>query len=294
MVQIAQVIQALRPLKWRGLELWFIESAPVNFSHSLAERRYPYIDGAGHDNTGMDPLECTVRLRFLETVKRGLFTNIWPKFRKAVFDGSSGDLEHPLLGKFRARVKGGQIGFAAQETAGVTVDVTFVSTVDDIDRPDQFKDPQPDGVQVAAAAQAAANQYDIPWPEQNLDISLLDAFKALQTCIWSAQVTFAGYGNQIVGTLEEMITSAEALTDPKAYPVYDNLIFAWSLAQDAVEEAEKDLRARGSRYVQSDTTIAAFAAEVGNTETEVAQLNYALLKSPVIPAGTAVHYYTGK
>lgn len=293
MTQIAQIIHALRPLRWRGLEAFFTESAPVNFSHSLAERRYPYIDGAGHDWTGMDPLEIPVRLRFLETVKRGLFTNTWPKWRKALFDGTSGDFEHPVLGKFRARVKGGSIGFVAQETAGVTVDVTFVSTVDNIDKPNTFKDPQPDGVQVAIAAQAAATAYNLKWP-QKLDISIEDAFKALTTGFWNAQVTFAGYGAQIVGTLEDMIDQAEALTDPKSYPAYDNLLFAWDIARQAVEDAQKDQRAKGAKIVQADTTIAAFADEVGNTVSEVAQLNYPLLKSPVIPAGTAVNYYTGK
>lgn len=294
MVAPAQIIHALRPLKWRGLEAFFTESAPVNFSHSLAERRYPYIDGAGHDNTGMDPLECTVRLFFLETVKSGLFKSTWPKWKRALFDGTSGDLEHPLLGRFRARVKGGTVGFAANVTAGSIVDVTFVSTVDNIDKPNQFKDPQPDGVQVAKEAQAGASLYGIEWPSQKLDVSLSDAFKALTTGIWDAQVTFAGYANQVIGDIESMIVAAEALDDPQAYPVYDNLLFTWDLAKNVVEAAQKDMRATGSRIVQSDTTLSTFAAEIGNTETEVMQLNYALLKSPIVPAGTAVNYYTGK
>ncbi len=294
MALLAQIIQALRPLKWRGIELWFIDSAPVNFSHTLAERRYPYINGAGHDNTGMDPLDCQVRLRFLATVQRGLFTNVWPKFWKAVQDGSSGDFEHPVLGKYRARVKGGVIGFAAQEQAGISVDVTFVSTVDNIDKPNAFKDPPLDGVQVAKAAQVGADKYGINWPSQKLNTSLADAFKALQTAAWDAQVTFAGYGNQVIGDIESMIEAAEALDDPAAYPVYDNLLHTWELAKGLVDDAQKDARARGSRIVQADTTTATFAATVGNTETEIAQLNYPLLKSPIIPSGTAVNYYTGK
>lgn len=293
MVAPAQVIYALRPLKWRGLTV-FIESAPVNFSHSQAERRYPYIDGAGHDWTGMDPLECPVRMYFLETVDPGAFTKKWTVWRKALFDGTSGDFEHPVLGKFRARVKGGTIAFAAQTTAGIIVDATFVSTVDNIDQPNKFKDPQPSGVEVAKAADAAASAYGIPWPSQKLDTSLEGAFKALETGLWDAQVTFAGYANQIVGDIESMISAAEALTDPMSYPVYDNLVHAWELTRDAIDKAQKDLRATGSRIVQNDTTIAAFAAEVGNTEAEVAQLNYALLRSPIVPAGTPVNYYTGK
>lgn len=294
MTQLAQIIQALRPLKWRGLEAWFIESAPVSFSHSLPERRYPFIDGAGHDWTGMDPFECPVRLYFLETVQRGLFTNVWPKWRKALFDGTSGDLEHPVLGTFRARPKAGTIGFAAQVTAGIIVDATFVSTVDNVDKPNAFSDPQPDGVQVARAAQLAAGQYGIEWPSQKLDTSLEDAFKALSTAAWDAQITVSGYGNQVVGTLEDMIVAAESLTDPASYAAYDNLVHAWDLARTAVEKADRDLRAVGSKVVQADTTLADFAVTVSNTPAEVMGLNYGLLRSPIVSAGTLVRYYTGK
>jgi hypothetical protein len=294
MTQAAQIIHRLGPIRFRGVTWEHFENAPVSFSHSQAERRYPFIDGAGHDWTGMDPLQVSVRMLFLETLKPGAFTFHWPKWRKALFDGTAADFQHPVLGTFKARVLGGDIQFAAQTTAGIIVDVRFTSTVENIDKPNQFKDPQPSGIQVASAAQASANAVGIPWPSQKLDRSLEDAFKALQTGFWDAQVTYSGYANQLVGDIESMITAAEDLTDPTAYPAYDNLVHIWELTRDAADKAQKDLRARGSRIVQSDTTIATFAAEVGNTESEVAQHNYALLRSPIIPSGTAVHYYTGK
>jgi len=292
----AQVIQALRPFRWRGLGI-LIESAPVDFSHSLAERRYPYIDGAGHDWTGRDPIKCRVRMYFFDAGIPGdlnAFTKKWPLWRKALFDGTSGALDHPILGRFQARVESGSIQYVATTTAGVIVDASFTETVDNIDKPTQVQDPQPSGVEVAVAAQVAASTVGINWPSQKLDLSLGDAFKALQTAFWDAQVTFAGYANQIIGSIEEMIVQAESLTDPTSYPAYDNLVHAWFLAKDAVDKAQKDLRATGSRIVQADTTLSTFAAEVGNTEAEVMQLNYALLKSPIVPKGTAVNYYTGK
>ena len=293
MVAPAQIIQGLPPLTWRGMTA-YIESAPVEFSHSQAERRYPYIDGAGHDWTGRDPVKIRVRLFFLETIDPGAFAKKWPKWRRALFDGSSGPLEHPVLGSFLARVEGGSIAFAAQTTAGVIVDVTFTETVDNVDKPNRFREPTPGGVTVAKAAQKAADAYGIPWPSQKLDVSLEDAVKALTTSAWDTQVTFSGYANQIAGDIESMIVQAEALTDPKSYPAYDNLLHIWELSRDAANKAARDLRATGSRIVQNDTTLAAIAAAVGNTEQEIMQLNLRLLRSPIVPSGESVTYYTGK
>ena len=293
MVAPAQIIHGLPPLTWRGMTV-LIESAPIEGSHSQVERPYPYIDGAGHDWTGRNALKCRVRMFFLETLDPGAFTKKWPRWRKAIFDGSSGPMEHPILGAFQARAEAWTIAFAAQTTAGIIVDVSFTETVDNVDKPNKFREPTPGGVAVAKAAQNAASLYGINWPSGKLDLSLGDAVKALETAFWNAQITASGYANQIAGDIESMIEAAEALTDPKAYPVYDNLLHTWELARDAAEKAKRDLRATASRTTQSDTTIAAFAADVGNTEQEVMQLNLALLRSPVIPSGTAVTFYTGK
>lgn len=117
----ATIIQALRPFRWRGNTV-LIESAPVDFEHRQAPREYYGIPGEGHDNTGMAALKCRVKMFFLNTVEKDSFPDKWGVWQRALFDGSSGDLEHPVLGKFRARVEGGSIQFAAQTTAGVIVE----------------------------------------------------------------------------------------------------------------------------------------------------------------------------
>jgi hypothetical protein len=293
----AQIIHGLPPLKFRGLTWEFTESIPVGFSHSQAERRYAYVDGAGHDWTGMDPLTPTVRMFFLEAGlmgKKGAFTKDWPKWRKALFDGTAADFTHPVLGTFRARVLSGDIQFTAQTTAGIIVDVRFTSTIDSVDKPNKFKEPNPEGVTVAKAAEQAAGVYNIPWPSQKLDTSLSDAFKSLTTAIWDVQTTFSGYANQITGDIESMIEAAEALSDPVSYPAYDNLLHIWELTRDAAAKAQKDLRPVASRVVPNDTTLTTFAAEVGNTEQEIMQLNYRLLGKPLVPTGSTVNFYSGK
>jgi hypothetical protein len=289
----ATIIQALRPFKWRGNTV-LIESAPVDFAHRQAPREYYGVNGEGHDNTGMAALKCRVKMFFLNTVEKDSFPDKWGVWQRALFDGSSGDLEHPVLGKFRARVEGGSIQFAAQTTAGLIVEASFTETVDDIDKQSKFFDPEPSFVSVAKAASLAASAYGIKWPSQKLNTSLEDAFRALASGVFGAQVSIAGLANQIAGDLLDMIAAAEALTDPASYPVYDLLVFAWTLAKNAADRASRDLRSTGKRIVQNDTTLAAFAAEVGNTEDEIMQLNLALLRSPIVASGKSVTFYTGK
>ena len=124
MVAPAQVIQGLRPFTWRGLTV-LIQSAPVDFAHAQAVRKYPYVDGEGHDWTGREAHKVKVRMFFLETLDPGAFTKKWPVWRKALSDGSPGIMEHPILGKFRAVVDNGTISYAAETTAGVIVDCSF-------------------------------------------------------------------------------------------------------------------------------------------------------------------------
>ncbi len=190
----------------------------------------------------------------------------------------------------------GTIPLVAQVTAGIIVTVSFTETVDSIDKPNRFFDQEPSFITVAKKAQQAASLYGIEWPSQKLNTSLEDAVKALLTAIWDTQTSFAGYANQIAGDLEFMIEQVEVLTDPTSYPVYDLLVNTWVIVKNASAKASKDLglRATASRIVQNDTTLSALAAEVGNTEDEIIQLNLAMLRSPIVFAGKTFTYYSGK
>jgi len=113
--------------------------------------------------------------------------------------------------------------------------------------------------------------------------------------VFEAQVTFSGYANQVKGAIEDMITRVELISDPGASAAYDNLIRLWDSVDRLAKKAEQELgRATAVRITQSDTTLDAFAAEVGNEVQDVMGLNPGLLRSPVVSRGAAVTYYTGK
>src|SRR5262245_51552162 len=88
----ANVIGQLPELTWRGLDPVPVEDASYDFSHDQAERRYPYVDGAGHDHTGRGPIRFTARLLFHNTLQADLYPHTWEEWRAALFDGASGEL----------------------------------------------------------------------------------------------------------------------------------------------------------------------------------------------------------
>src|SRR5512147_289559 len=107
-------LSQLRRLSWRGIEALFTTDASYTFQHRQAPRQYPYIDVEGHDHVGRASSPITVTCYFMESLQTGSYTQDWPKFRDAIYDGSAGDLVHPDLGQLRARAQGGSVTINAQ------------------------------------------------------------------------------------------------------------------------------------------------------------------------------------
>ena len=127
-----RAIQGLPLPTFRGLEFPPYDDASFSFRHNQVPASYPYIPGASHDSTGMEPIEFLFRLYFINfpgTV--GIFPVLWNKWWKELQDDSAGDLRHPLAGPMDAKVVGGSVQLSGRSTAGVIVDVTFVQTITD-------------------------------------------------------------------------------------------------------------------------------------------------------------------
>ena len=288
------VIQGLPELSWRYKRAP-CEIAPIDFSHGQAERRYPYVDAAGHDWTGRDPSKFNVRLFFLNTVQPKSFPELWEDWRTALEDGSSGDLNHPILGIVRARVLSWHVDLKAQATAGIVVDVVFTETRDDLDT--DLKYTPADVVLDAAvdAATTAASSFGINYPDGKNKLSLLQAFGAIKGSIFSAALTVNGAINSVMGNVATMIDAVDALDDPMAWPAYDLLTQVYSGLSDLKAAADAvAARSVAIEVCASDTTLDGFATAKGNTTAEIMSLNLSALNSPIVPRGTALRYYSGK
>jgi hypothetical protein len=289
-----RVIQGLPYLRWRGLAA-HAELADFDFSHAQAPRAYPLIDGKAHDWMGMDAIPIKARLFFLNTVQKNSFPALWEQWRDALFDGSSGDLDHPVLGPLRARVMAGSVSVNAKQTAGVIVDVSWEQTNDDLDTFTIFEGVTISVISAAQAATAACEALGIEYPDGEGDgLSLFDAVNAIESAVFSATLSTTGLINKTTGKVEQMIEAAERLTDPQSWVAITNLQTVWTRLNDVkLKVIERAAGARPTKTVVlvSDTALDAFATEKGNSMADIASLNPSALAKPIVPKGSALTYY---
>ena len=296
------VIGQLPQLTWRTLAPVPVEDASYDFSHDQVERRYPYVDGAGHDHAGRAPIKFTARLVFINTLQKDLYPRAWQDWRAALFDGSSGDLVHPELGTVRARVMGGSVKITAHSRAGVVVDVTWVETLDDPDKaPADFVVLSVSLQESARAADVACQKLGIEYPKVKDPpmISILDAIKSVEGQLFSAELRVLGAIHQVLGgirQLEDAVARVEAATNHLGSPLHTwpalwNLQLVEQGLLELVERTQKSARPFSTFLLDRHTTLDAFARAVGNTVAEVVELNPAALGKPLVPAGMALRFY---
>jgi hypothetical protein len=298
------VIGQLPELKWRSLVPVPVEDASYDFSHDQVERRYPYVDGAGHDHTGRGPIKFTARLLFINTLQEDLYPHTWQDWRAALFDGSAGDLVHPELGTVRARVIGGSVKITAHSRAGVAVEVTWIETLDNPDKaPADFAALSISLQAAAEAAETACSALGIAYPKvKNPSTgSVPEAIKRIEGQLFSADPRVVGAIDQVVGGIRQMqdaVAAAETSTNHLRSRLHTwPALWALQLVEqgllELVDRAQKSARPVTLFMLDRSTTLDAFARTVGNTVAEVVELNPTALGKPSIPAGVTLRFYTG-
>src|SRR5689334_11379163 len=132
------IIGQLQELRWRGRRA-ACSVASFKFSHDQAPREYPYVNGAGHDWTGLKAIPIEVLLYFVNTIEPRSFPDEFNFWMENLLDGTPGKLVHPILGEIDAVVMEGSVELVAQNRAGVVVHVTFEKTRLDLEQDDAFK-----------------------------------------------------------------------------------------------------------------------------------------------------------
>lgn len=292
----ANIIADLPELSWRGLTAP-CEVAPYDFSHTQAQRKWPYIDGAGHDHTGRDPLRFTCRLYFINTLfglaQFAQYPDNWISWREALFDGTAGELVHPDLGTLSARVLSGHVDIKAQTRNGIIVDVTFEEDVADPDKASIFTDPNVNIEEAAAAADAAMATAGISYPDGESTSSLMGLVDQVKGAVFSTGLTFSGMVTRAEGIINTIVEDVESLNDVSKHPVADCCRRMFAALKDFQRSVEKlAARSTATKVVTHDTTLTAFASEVGNTVDEIMGLNLSALNKPKVYKGTRLTYYT--
>lgn len=288
---MAGEIQDLDTLSWRGLPAPDYTVVSFEWQNELAPRGVPYVDVDVHDNVRRKSASFKARIYFCETLTPGAFTQQWKKWLPAIKDGSADYLVHPLLGTLRARVQhvGGEV--AAHITDGIVIDVSWVETNED---PSTLNADLSASFDIASLTQVAdqnATAVGVPYPTGQGTTSIFQAFQSIRGQIFSAEVSVAGAIDATLANVEAMIDIV-SLQDATSWAAYDSLINVWNALTDLKAKIATTARATASKTIAFDTTLDAFAAEVGNDLKDVMGLNLEALRTPLVPKGSTLRYFT--
>lgn len=287
-------ISQLPAVAWRNLPEVHCDTADYDFSHSNAERRWPFIDGAGHDHAGRDPLPIKCTFYFLNTMLDGIeyYPDIWAQWRAALFDGVAGPLEHPDLGSFDAVVQSGSVRMNAQTRSGVIVSVNFVEHIDDPEKESPFSVATLDPETAAKAADDAMASAGLNYPDGMPESDFLSSYKAIKGEIFSATLRVTGAINQIQALAGMVIDDMKTVSNPENWPHQVILTAFWNALQDTKKRIEqKTERATAQYTTRSEISLSSLATQLNNTVDQLIELNLSLVSKPYVPALTVVRYY---
>lgn len=290
------VILGLPALQWQGLDAPPYDIAPISVRHNQSERKYPYVDGSGHDNTGRDPIQLTARLHFINTLALKspvrLFPDLFEQWKNELLFGGAGDLRHPILGPVRARVVSWDVDLNAnQSLAGAVVNVTWVDTIEDPAVVTDFQPLENNITVMALAADSALEKAGIDYPD-GIGQPLADLLQQAEGFITLNANTLAGVVNQARGTIDQLVDVVSAADNALNFAAKDILIQLSMALVDLANKAVITARATSQVTYSFPQTCDAVARNVGNTTAEIMELNVSLLRSPQIPPSTAITYYT--
>jgi prophage DNA circulation protein len=286
------VIPGLEAFTWRGLVAPPYDTAGINGGYNQSERRYPYIDGAGHDNVGANPIPINFTLYFLNSLRVGMFPDLFTSWRDAVaIDGSPGDLVHPLLGKLRAVPLTWNINLSAAKTSGVVMNVSFSTTVEDPEKAAEFSTKVSSVESQAAQADIDIQALGIPFPGDAKLPSLLDLIRSLEGQLFSARLTIEGALNQVIGIVDGLVDAVERLNDHRAWAAEANLKGLRNSLVDLGNAIGESARKTAEFIIQTSSPLDVVARITGNTVGEIITLNPSKLRSPFVESGESVKYF---
>lgn len=297
MASETNALSALAELTFDGMFPVPCETASYSWTIDQASRRYPYIDGESHDNTGRSSIKVTVLLHFLNTLTLEttvqLFPDLFTVWQKRLMDGEPALLRHPTLGEFKARVLEGSVSLIAQVRSGVSMQVTFVETLDPEETQAVFN-ARVSLDQAAEVATSNAKAVGVNYPTGVLgDVSLSDAIGSVAGQINSGITSATGAVNQVIGDVEGMISDCESI-GATAWAATDALTAVWDELNALKDRAPVQLQQSvGSGVTSSDTYLDAIATATGNSLGDIMGLNPTLVRLPVVPRGIAYKFYTG-
>jgi prophage DNA circulation protein len=266
--------------------------------HTQAQRDYPFIDAAGHDNVRRDPMRFSFTLYFINGIKKTTSTRLFPELfidwqNAFIFNGAEGTIVHPIMGEVLVRPGQWNVELTAQRTSGVIMTVEFTETLHD---PSETQDIEGAAIAIRELAQKADEAVErsfIDYPTGERTDNLLDLVNQIESFVFSAKLSIQGIQNQALGIVNGMLDDVNSLQDHAEWATHDALLDLWAGIKEIGERVGFG-RPRDTAFIvlTRDMTLDEIGAEVGNTAGEIITLNPNLLGDPIISEGTSVEYFT--
>jgi len=303
------VITELKPLTWRGTSMP-CSGIDTDFEHRLVERQYYKVDGAGHEQTGLEPVSTRATLAIVNTAgDPTLYPGQWQKFRKLLTDGLPGDLIHPDLGRFYARVKRFSFRLSQESTAGIFCNVEWVQSLKTVETVTTFDDSKAGAQAAAKKADEAIDAMGFSYPDGMAEQDFFGMVQSVFDQGFAFLSEIDGEINKAVAQIDEMQDSIDrvfsaaystALSAAERDPIV-NAVERWVL-EDSLLQLRAILLQTASDSKQAARTVlvttttrpldaATLALEIGADVGSILELNASAATRPIIPKGTKIKYY---
>lgn len=283
---------------WRGVS-FPIEMVGEKGGQRLAIHHKMDRDGAQVESTGRLPLSFTVKAYFLEGLTPGqneswadLYPQGWLQMRDYLMKKSTGIFVHPLYGEINCKPVAWNVAFTSEIRSGVIVDMEFMETIDDTDVGVVLAPTVISGVTSAALNLDTQMLNPVTKPPFVPNMGGFPSYSSAVSDILSIG-QLQGV-NKIDNLTNELFSFGDSLN------IADDLVAAFSdVTYDFIDAlntlklqfqfSQKDT---AIYTVGFDTTLASIAGFVGNSITQIIELNPFLLAEPIIPRDTEVAYYS--
>lgn len=284
----------LQEITWGALTAPCLETS-FDGGHDQAERKYPYVDGAAHDNTGRTPYSIRATLVFNNTIASDLLPARLEKWLDSLENGKIDGLSHPVLGNMFARVMTWSATVdPSKDRGGITLQVTWVESFFDpteltVRLPGTELSPKVYGKALDQAMQLTG--YSVPeglgFESFELAVNNLSTLPTQSLDYTREAERIAGYAD----TVSLQVAVKDLLRDVPVEWLSECLTMG--LRAQAATGASQNYRNVQQITLPNDISLDAFAKLYGNTFEDALGLNSGLVTGPIIKAGTSLAFYGG-
>lgn len=298
-------LSQLNPFSWRGSQFPVVDTS-VSLSMDLVHHKYWGVDGVRLENTGRDGLVIRATIPFRKGVtpaKNEGFVNLYPQgFRDFInlcaADKSldPGVLGHPEFGEILCRVQTVEQRWSSTKRDGVDVEVTWVETLDDLNRTkflssDSPVDPTQDVIDLDSQGQ---NLKDRVPKLKKRDITLGDTLDGFRGALDQVNMLSRRASGKIDAAVNKVTQIKEACDRAKT-------ALTWSVTKNANRIIDAANVLTGPRksfgklltYVVPGSQSMTLSGLSSSLKTDVAtliKLNPKIVRSPEVKPGTTVYY----